>query len=98
MDWDAATGVGGLAPVGREHKPNGQNPVGPLRASWRSSAVGGIQAWAMSSGRRARSQPTLLHGHRGELARTSPETRELGGGVVWVMVGEGRSPGFKRGS
>src|SRR3954447_2807844 len=28
----------------REDKPNGQNPVGPLHASWRSSAVGGIQA------------------------------------------------------
>src|SRR5947209_9580948 len=75
MDWDAATGVGGVAPVGREHKPNGQNPVGPLRASWRSSAVGGIQAWARSSGRRASSQPTLLLLHRGRLATTWPETR-----------------------
>ena len=75
MDWDAATGVGGVAPVGREHKPNGQNPVGPLRASWRSSAVGGIQARARSSGRRASSQPTLLLLHRGPLATTSPETR-----------------------
>src|SRR5947209_19192703 len=72
MDWDAATGVGGVAPVGREHKPNGQNRVGPLRASWRSSAVGGIQAWARSSGRRASSQHTLLLLHVGDSWRRGP--------------------------
>ena len=42
-NWDAATTFGGVAPLRREDKPNGQNPVSPLHASWRSRALGGIR-------------------------------------------------------
>src|SRR5690242_3475965 len=47
-DWDAATGVGGVAPIGREHKPNGQNPVGPIFAP--RGAVAPSVAFRLGSG------------------------------------------------
>ena len=77
-NWDAATRFGGVAPIGRDAKPNGQNLVGPLHASWRISAVGGIQVWANSSGRWASSQATLLLLHLSDSQERRPRPARVG--------------------